>query len=173
MTAGAVLAASQWTDPGGPEAAAVILAFLGEVGIAVESAPVGEALLGGIAIAGGRIRVDPAIPVPPGDLLHEAGHLAVVEPDRRMTMDDPGNDPGEEMAALAWSAAAAKACGLPLAVVFHPHGYLGGGEALATAYARATGPGIPMLAWFGMTAEPCRAAESDLAAFPAMARWLR
>lgn len=173
MTAATVLTQSQWIEPGGAEAAAVILAFLGEVGIAVENAPVGQALLSGITISGGRIRVDPAIPVPPGDLLHEAGHLAVVEADRRSTMDDPGDDPGEEMAALAWSAAAASACGLPLEVVFHPHGYLGGAAALATAFARATGPGIPMLAWFGMTAEPCRAAESDLAPYPAMARWLR
>lgn len=172
MTAAAVLTQSQWIEPGGAQAAAVILAFLGEVGIAVENAPVGEALLGGISIAGGRIRIDPAIPVPPGDLLHEAGHLAVVEPERRRMMNDPGDDPGEEMAALAWSAAAARACGLPLEVVFHPHGYRGGAQALAKAYATATGPGIPMLAWFGMTGEPCRK-DPELPPFPAMARWLR
>ena len=38
----------------------------------------------------------------PGDMLHEAGHLAVVPPERRLEMDKhAGDDGGEEMAAIA------------------------------------------------------------------------
>lgn len=174
MTLPAALAACHWTEPGGKAAAEAIVPFLAAIGIAVDCAPVGSAaLLGGIDIAGGRIRVDPAARVAPGDLLHEAGHLAVAEPDRRAAMDDPGSDPAEEMAAMAWSAAAAAACGVPLAVVFHPAGYKGGSSGLAEAYGADDGPGVPMLAYWGMTAEPRRAAEVGLPAFPAMQRWLR
>ena len=33
--------------------------------------------------------------------------------------------------------------------------------------------GVPMLAWYGMTAEVHRAKERGIPAFPAMTRWLR
>jgi len=40
-------------------------------------------------------------------------------------------------------------------------------------FADGHGVGVPMLAWYGMTAEPHRAAERGMQPFPTMARWLR
>ena len=90
-----------------------IVGFLRGLGFGVETAVLdGDTFLPGIAVTGGRLRVDPARLAWPGDLLHEAGHLAVSDPTR---LDDGvSDDPGEEMAALAWSFAAATHLGLAL-----------------------------------------------------------
>ena len=69
--------------------------------------------------------------------------------------------------------AAAGACGIPLAVLFHAHGYRGGGDALRVAFASGGWVGVPLLACYGMTAEPHRAAAQGKAPFPQMERWLR
>jgi len=163
----------QWREPGGMEAARTIAAFLASIGIETELGSVaGDSLLPGITVRSGRLRVDPATPAYPGDLLHEAGHLAVHDPATRASTDEPGDDPGDEMAAIAWSVAAAKACGVPLETLFHPGGYRGWSQCLPEAFATG-GFGIPLLAAYGMTAERHRAAEWGVPAFPAMTRWLR
>src|SRR5207237_1289082 len=67
----------------------------------------------GVTLRGGAIVYDPDKLLYPGDLLHEAGHVAVTEPERRAALDgDAEDDPAEEMAAIAWSWAAAKAIGI-------------------------------------------------------------
>jgi len=78
--------------------------------------------------------------------------------------DDTGvsADPGEEMAAMAWSYAAALEIGMDPAIVFHSGGYLGGGANFMESYRRKPGIGVPMLQWFEMTED-----------FPVMTRWLR
>lgn len=173
MTVQELVDACHWAEPGGREAAATILAFLDEIGIAAELGTVApEARLAGLEIAQGRLRLDPAAPIWPGDLLHEAGHIAVTDAALRPTLGDPGSDPAQEMAAQAWSAAAAIACGVPLDVVFHEGGYHGHAQNLAMTFAGGNGPGAPMLAWYGMTAEPHRATP-ELPGFPVMQRWLR
>jgi hypothetical protein len=174
LSATAVLASIRWAQPGGADAAEAIFAFLETIGIGWEMAPVDPpGRLPGLAIVAGSLRIDPAVAVWPGDLLHEAGHIAVADPARRGMLGDPGDDPADEMAAQAWSAAAAQACGIALRVVFHDGGYWGDGSGLAEAFARGQGPGVPMLAWYGMTAEPRRASEDGIAGFPVMQRWLR
>ena len=150
-----------------------ILAFLARIGIAVALEPVGEdSFLPAMRLRAGALVVDPERLRWPGDLLHEAGHIAVTDPALRPTLDEASNDPGEEMAAIAWSWAAAIEIGLGPAIVFHAEGY-GGGGALAENFARGQYVGVPMLAWFGMTAEPHRAGEDGREPFPKMARWLR
>ena len=63
---------------------------------------------------------------------------------------------------------------MALDVLFHDDGYKGGAAAMREAFADGrSGPGVPMLAWYGMTAEPHRAAKAGIPAFPAMQRWLR
>jgi len=149
-----------------------IVAFLRKVGIPVETAVLGEeTFLPGLAVAAGRLRVDPARLAWPGDLLHEAGHIAVGDPAR--LEEGVSNDPAEEMASLAWSFAAATHLGLDPAVPFHDGGYRGGGKALAEAFARGGYVGVPMLALWNLTIEPHRATPGGPPAYPHMSAWRR
>ncbi len=95
-------------------------------------------------------------------------------PEARAAQGPVTDDPGEEMAAIAWAVAAAKACGVALDVLFHDDGYKGGAAAMREAFADDKAPlGVLLLAWYGMTAEPHRAAEAGIPEFPAMQRRLR
>jgi hypothetical protein len=164
----------QWREPGGMAAACAIARFLDDIGISVcaEAAPTAT-FLPGMEIRRGAICVDPATPAWPGDLLHEAGHIAVLEAAQRVDCGPLDATPADEMTAIAWSVAAAHACGVPLTVLFHPEGYAGGAEALIACFTGEGTVGVPLLACWGMSAEPRRAAALGRAPFPAMARWLR
>ncbi|HEY1606359.1 MAG TPA: hypothetical protein VGF77_12265 [Allosphingosinicella sp.] len=148
-----------------------IAAFLREIGIpiAVESLP--ESFLPGLTVRDGGLVVDPDRLKWPGDLLHEAGHVAVTEPDRRPGLAAVADDPGEEMAAIAWSWAAASAIGLAPETLFHDD-YRAGGQSLIENFSAGRDVGVPMLVWFGMTGG-WKPKEEGRAAFPLMDRWLR
>jgi hypothetical protein len=151
-----------------------ICEFLDGIGIAVTIAPIaGDSFLPGIAVADGGLVIDPARPFWPGDLLHEAGHIAVTDPAVRAGLGEIRDDPGEELAAIAWSYAAAVAIGLDPRVVFHDQGYRGAGASLADAFQGGGAPGSPILQLYGMSAEPHQAERLGLPAYPHMARWLR
>src|SRR5262249_59735944 len=109
-----------------------VLAFLAEIGIRAELAQLsGETFLPGIDIRNGVLLIDEARLTYPGDILHEAGHLALIPAERRRTVNhDAGADGGEEMAAIAWSYAAAIHLQIEPSMVFHDDGYRGGGRAL-------------------------------------------
>ncbi|WP_284126494.1 hypothetical protein [Parerythrobacter aestuarii] len=162
----------QWLEPGGLAAAQRIVEFLGNIGIPVRIEPVSDSVLPGMTVRRGTICLDPATALYPGDVLHEAGHIAAQDPSERAHCAEVSDDPGEEMAAIAWSAAAARASGVDLGVVFHDAGYKGEADALRVACEKASPPGVAMLAWWGMTAEPHRR-DIDLTPYPAMAKWLR
>ena len=156
------LSLCSWHEPGGQSAAQAIVSFLGRIGLSVRiGADLGETFLPGLAIKGGEIVVDPAVRVWPGDLLHEAGHVAVTETAVRAKLDQPPVDGGTEMAAIAWSVAAAHACAIPLEVLFHSDAYKGGAANLVADWEAGQPFGVPLLAWYGMTS-----AE----AFPTMTR---
>src|SRR6218665_1336524 len=90
-----------------------ILAFLDEIGIPVSQGTTrADSFLPGIEIRDGGLVIDPAQHFYPGDLLHEAGHIACTDPANRPTLCNVESDPGEEMAAIAWSYAAARAIGI-------------------------------------------------------------
>jgi len=60
----------------------------------------------------------------PGDLLHEAGHLAVMEGmQRNILYNDVSKNAGDEIAALAWSWATVVYLNQQPEVVFHSDGY--------------------------------------------------
>jgi len=152
--------------------AARIVAFLRAIGIAVEVAVLdGETFLPGVAVVGEGLRVDPARLAWPGDLLHEGGHLAVGDPACRE--DGVSNDPGEEMAALAWSFAAATHLGLDPSVPFHEGGYRGEGAALAESFSQGGYVGVPLLAMWGLSREPHRAKAMGVPGYPHMLAWRR
>ena len=90
-----------------------IVAFLEEVGIPVETDSIPEgSFLPAIMIRNGAVVYDPARLEWPGDLLHEAGHIAVTDPATRPLLSEIRSDPAEEMSAIGWSYAAAIAMGL-------------------------------------------------------------
>src|SRR5882757_2167007 len=117
-----------------PEAAR-IAAFLDGIGIPVIVESIGaETLLPAMTVRDGALVVDPARLEWPGDMLHEAGHIAVTDPALRPTLCEVSSDPGEEMAAMAWSYAAVVEIGLEAVIVFHAEGYRGGGAHLAEGF---------------------------------------
>lgn len=168
--AAAISGAGRFADPLTDQ----IASFIRRVGIGVEAASLtAPTLCPGVHVRRGVILVDAARLSQPGDLLHEAGHVAVCDPATRTLGETIGDDPAEEMAAIAWSYAAACHLGFDPAVVFHDDGYKGGGRSLIEAFKRDGAPGTPMLEWFGMTHGPKAAAASGAAPYPHMLRWLR
>ena len=152
-----------------------ITTFLEKEGFSLQFAMLPESsFLPGIDIQQGVLQIDPARLLSPGDILHEAGHLAILTPAERSEANGVvGNDGGMEMAAIAWSWAAAVHLGIPPSVLFHPNGYKGGSSALIENFVAGRYIGVPMLEWFGMAAGEKRAREMGTAAYPAMLRWLR
>ena len=152
-----------------------ITGFLKEVGIAVRPGTVADgAILPGIGVEKGVLIIDEERLLYPGDILHEAGHLAVTLPEHRSGLDhNVGDDAAEEMMAIAWSYAAALAAGIDPALVFHEHGYKGGGGSILENFQAGRFIGLPMLQWLGMAHDATQAARLGRPAFPAMERWLR
>ena len=151
-----------------------IVGFLRGIGVEVWRASLeSPTLCPGVVARRGALLVDEARLAWPGDLLHEAGHIAVCDPAERMTKRDVGDDPAEEMAAIAWSYAASRWLQIDPAVVFHPEGYRGGSATLITVFDEGRTLGTPMLEWFGMTLGANAAAERGERPFPHMLRWLR
>ena len=118
--------ACRWREDGGGEAAgARSLAFIAELGIPVRLRQESDDFtqpITGLAICDGGVVIDPKVEIWPGDLLHEAGHIAVVEGERRPTLGALEPDQDEEYMAIAWSYAAAKICDVGLRELFHAEG---------------------------------------------------
>jgi hypothetical protein len=156
------------------DALALIAGFLARIGIPLSAEPLdGEPFLPGIAIRDGGLVYDPNRLLYPGDLLHEAGHIAVTDPKLRPGLSAPSDDPGEEMAAIAWSCAAAVEIGLAPEILFHPNGYRGASAALIENFSNGRDVGVPWLAAWDMTTEIHRARKHGGVPYPTMQRWLR
>jgi hypothetical protein len=155
-------------------AATVIVEWLRQIGFAVRLASVGnDAFLPGVTLEPGGLVVDPEHLLHPGDLLHEAGHLATMLPAQRAsTGSNAGSDMGAEIAAQAWSYAAAIFLGLSPEIVFHTAGYEGAARTLIEVY-RDGNAGVSLLQWMGLTLDRARGAEMSIAPYPHMIRWLR
>jgi hypothetical protein len=154
--------------------ATLILDWLQQIGLAVRLAPLAAGtFLPGVTLEPGGLIVDPERLLYPGDLLHEAGHLATMLPAQRAsTGSNVGSDMADEIAAQAWSYAAAVHLGLPPEMVFHPAGYKGAAQTLIQIY-RDGNAGVPLLHWMGLTLDSTRAAEISIPPYPHMIRWLR
>ena len=151
-----------------------MVAFLGTIGLPVSLDRIGErTVVPGILIDRGVIVVDESQLAYPGDLLHEAGHLAVMPAARRGQIHcDAGNEPAEEMAAIGWSYAAALHIGLDPAVVFHEAGYRGGSQSLLENFAAGRYLGVPMLQWLGLAEDLRTATANGRRPYPEMLRWV-
>lgn len=148
-----------------------IFAFLREISLEVSLGPTPSTnFLPGIQMVRGGLRVDLDTLLYPGDLLHEAGHLAVMTPERRVAEFPSSSDPAEEMAALAWSYAAALHLGIAPEVVFHDHGYRGQARAILQGFEAGNIVGLPFLWWIGLTTQPL---PDRPTIYPSMLHWLR
>jgi len=152
-----------------------IAGFLRCIGLRVRAGGVPEqTILPGIQIEDGCLVIDEGRLLYPGDLLHEAGHLAVLTSEQRAGQGpNAGDDLGNEIGAMCWSYAAAIHLQLDPAVVFHAHGYRGASESYLENFRAGRYPGVPLLQWMGMTADEKNAPALGVAAYPHMLRWLR
>jgi hypothetical protein len=156
-----------------------IVEFLRGIGIAVrEEAIPGEPFLPGIAVEEGALILDRARNTWPGDLLHEAGHLAVLPFALRSTVNGDIPDTllvkhAGEPEATAWAYAAIRELGLPAEVLFHEGGYKGQSTGLVFTYGAGVYPGAAGLCAAGMAITPAEARAGQAKAYPAMLRWLR
>jgi hypothetical protein len=161
-----------------------IFDFIADLGLSIREASLpSDTFLPGLALRAGGLIVDPQALQWPGDLLHEAGHLAVLPPALRAQADD---DLGKldtvehagEAEALAWAYAASVALALPTPVLVHEGGYLGNARGLLQMYAFGVYPGLRGLCAAGMAVStgfptPGVAAGAALPHYPRMLRWLR
>ncbi|WP_263408259.1 hypothetical protein [Terriglobus tenax] len=142
-----------------------IVDFLRQIGLDIRMEAIeGETFLPGIRIQPNGLLVDMEKLLYPGDLLHEAGHVATIIPeDRAKGSTNTGSDMGTEIAAQIWSYTAAVHLGLPPEIVFHENGYKGSSERLIESF-RAGAVGVPLLQWMGLT---------TMETYPKMHKWLR
>lgn len=151
-----------------------IIRFLEQIGIPViETELSDDCFLPGLALAGNSILMDPKRLKYPGDLLHEAGHLAVTSEELRPLIGTPEMDPswpsdGDELAAILWSYAALRHLELEPTVVFHPDGYKNESEWLVQQFADKNYIGLPLLEWMGF----CSSKDGEKP-FPYLLKWLR
>ena len=148
----------------------MIVNFLRSIMIkVVEKELSNDTFLPGLSITGNTILMDLEKLKYPGDLLHEAGHIAVTDEKNRPLIGTPeisDNWPtdGDEIAAILWSFAASYHLELDLEIVFHPDGYKNDSEWLIEQFKSKNYIGLPLLEWMSL----CSKEE-----FPVMKKWLR
>jgi hypothetical protein len=156
-----------------------IMAFLAGIGLPIVEATLpGDTFLPGIALHAGGLIVDPEKLLWPGDLLHEAGHLAVLPAAVRISANDDLVDTANiehagEIEAMAWAYAAAVAVGLPMEVLIHEGGYKGRSQEVLSMYGYGIYPGLRGLCETGMTASPGFGVAAGAVQYPQMLKWLR
>lgn len=156
-----------------------IIAFVESIGIPVRlgKVPIEKQFVPGICIDKGGLLIELESLKYPGDILHEAGHLAVASPEKRALMDgvllkDDQSD-GEEMMAQTWSYAAATFIGIDPHIVFHEAGYRGGGANIVNNFLQGRFFAVCTLQWIGLTYEPKQAEVYGIEPYPHMIKWLR
>ena len=154
-----------------------IVGFLRGIGIDVKACRIdAHTFLPAIRISGGGLQYDPLRLQHPGDLLHEAGHIATTPPQARHELNDDLQAVAvpsaiDEVEAIAWSWAALVHLGLPGEVLFHSAGYKGQAARLLLGFSLGVYPGAAGLARRGMCELPLQAA-AGVEPYPRMQRWL-
>lgn len=156
---------------------AAIVAFLGEIGLEVLlEQHEGDSFLPGIRIKSDGLSIDPSQVLYPGDILHEAGHLATVPYTIRCKLDgvlpDIDLHRSAELMSLAWSYAACLKLQFAPAVVFHADGYKGEAEHLIRNFEEGMYIGLPMLQYRQMAYDEKNAAILSVDPFAYMQNWV-
>jgi len=154
-----------------------MLFFLQEIGLKYHLKEIeGKTLLPGLQLRNGELVIDIAKLLYPGDILHEAGHLACMPPEIRQTMSGDLEDidlhRGGEMMAIAWSYAATRYLNMGPEIVFHEDGYRNGSQNIIDNFNSDLTFGVPMLQWCGMCYDTKTAASLDVKGFPEMIKWM-
>ena len=158
-----------------------IIRFIHSIGIkTVYGTTDHETFLPGILIHEGSLIIDRKKLLYPGDLLHEAGHIAVMKKEDRMHMTgnvglnkNQSEAGGEELMAIAWSYAAVVHLRLNPEVVFHANGYMGASQWYIDQYTSGTYIALPALQWIGLCYDEKQAALHNAKPYPYMNKWLR
>jgi hypothetical protein len=155
-----------------------VLNFLNKIGIQVVEKELDDtAFLPGLALGPNCIYIDFSKLLYPGDILHEAGHLAVATSETRSQIGSESlqNWPtdGEEIAAILWSFAALTYLELPSDFVFHSNGYKNGAKWLIESFSNKNYVGLPLLEWMGLTLSDENARLQNQKPFPHMQKWMR
>lgn len=149
------------------------------VGIETSFRKIGnESFLPGLLINKGTIIIDIDALKHPGDILHEAGHVAIVPALERLNLSEKDiikrkNREGEEIMAIAWSYAACMHLSIDPFFVFHEEGYRGGRDFITDSCRDKNYIGLAMLENIGMTVNAKKAKRSNKPAYPHMIKWLR
>ena len=147
--------------------------FLAQIGVSlIPASSILPANFPGLDIQWGSVLVDESRVVHLGDILHEAGHIAVTDPAARNSLRLIPSG-GEELSTMAWSYAAARHLGFGANVVFYPESYDNFGNALIENFESQNYVGLPLMEKWGMTAGLRKAALQNVEPFPHMLRWLR
>ncbi len=153
-----------------------ILDFLNNIGITIiEKELPSDTFLPGLSIGPNCLEIDYDRLLYPGDILHEAGHLAVTtSSDRALigTNEMPKDWPtqGDEIATMLWSYFASEHLKLPVDYVFHKNGYKNESEWLIENYSKGNYIGLPLLEWMGLAAKESTDTNNSI---PKMIKWLR
>lgn len=147
------------------------IAFLNNIGIKTSFRALDDSsFLPGLEIENGNIIIDTNLLQHPGDVLHEAGHIAVVSQKDRTHLTanaliNRKNREAEEVMAIAWSFAACMHLDIDPTYVFHETGYRGGSNDIIDSCNKNEYVGTLMLQSLGMGSK-----DSDI---HQMIRWLR
>ena len=151
-----------------------IVLHLRSIGLRVTFGAVANtSFLPGIDVRLGGLVVDPQAPRYPADLLHEAGHLAVITAADRNRLDgnvEVANPEPVEAAAIAWSYAAAMHLQIDVRELFHSGGYRGRAEALAFSFEMGVYPGAAALENLGLAKLKRPGVQGPT--YPEMLTWL-
>lgn len=155
----------------------IIIEFLRGIGLKVLlEQHEGSSFLPGIRIKTGSLSIDPSQVLYPGDILHEAGHLATVPYSIRCKLDgvlpDIDLHRAAELMSLAWSYAACLKLQFGPEVVFHAEGYKGEAEHLIRNFEEGIYIGLPMLQYRQMAYDEKNAAILNVEPFPYMQNWI-
>lgn len=146
--------------------------FVRSIGIEIEEKTIaGKTFTPGITIIGSKLIVDREQMKYPGDLLHEAGHIALLTEAQRTKLDgdataDDKRTEGYELGVLSWSYFAALEAGVPPEAVFHSDGYKGESQWLLDNFRDKKYIGFPLLEWMGI-------AKKSPEGEPEIIAWLR
>ena len=148
--------------------------FLQEIGIPFEKTTLtNPSFLPGLLIDKGCLFIDEQQLAYPGDILHEAGHIALTDPLIRPELGQEWLDNaektygGEEIGVILWSLLAARAIGIPEALVVHEGGYRGQSKWHLEQFGKGTYIGLPLLQWMQIVQ------GFTETGYPIVRKWLR